>query len=290
MGFDVLHQKITNGMWKSAYKWVRSEDGPRMASMDFCGDLPIHMACRSDSEGGAPPQLIHALIRAYPQGVSTKGNGGSLPLHIAMERKLSYEVIVALILAHPDGLDGKDDSDRTPRDFLSKNADSVIVSIMNRPTSCWKVATQHEQSLVKKEEEIAKLQQQLVEVKSKIAKQEKNLEALAGIFKTLLPRVQENAGKRSNTMKQSLERIATLRADVGEFILDVNKRLARLDEALQKRHNRWYTFRAADLKEQIEWSNTYKEIAESIDSLRIQTDALKVSTDKYLSRADILRV
>jgi hypothetical protein len=50
----------------------------------------------------APPQVILALVEAYPEGAKEKGKDQWLPLLLALENKAPPEVIKALVEAYPE--------------------------------------------------------------------------------------------------------------------------------------------------------------------------------------------
>jgi len=72
--------------------------------------LPLHQACESK----APSEVVKALIKAYPDGVSMKDSGGDLPLHLACREKASKAVVFALLKADPHAAKVEDDEGRLP--------------------------------------------------------------------------------------------------------------------------------------------------------------------------------
>jgi len=68
-----------------------------------------------------PPTLvISALIAANSSTVSTKCDG-DLPLHIALKRGASFDVIQMLILSYPDGLKQADSNSALPKAIFQQN-------------------------------------------------------------------------------------------------------------------------------------------------------------------------
>lgn len=73
--------------------------------------LPIHLA----SVLHAPVDVIDALHLAYPKGVqSTDPYTGELPLHLACRHSAPPELIKMLIMAHPNGAQVRDLKNRLP--------------------------------------------------------------------------------------------------------------------------------------------------------------------------------
>lgn len=68
---------------------------------DHHGMLPLHWACTEDD---TPPELIRALLRAFPEGVLTRNNGQFLPLHIAIRAGASEQTLMLLCEARPSSL------------------------------------------------------------------------------------------------------------------------------------------------------------------------------------------
>lgn len=78
---------------------------------DECNEFPLHVAARS----GCSATAISKLIDAFPAAASEPFSGdGQLPLHSAAKISTSHEVVEALIRAHPDGLTAQDYAGRTP--------------------------------------------------------------------------------------------------------------------------------------------------------------------------------
>ena len=60
--------------------------------------FPLHTA----AEHAAPVEVVRALLRAFPAGVSHRGFGGRLPLHLGLASNAPAEAVLAILAAHPD--------------------------------------------------------------------------------------------------------------------------------------------------------------------------------------------
>lgn len=77
------------------------------------GYLPLHFASCS----GASPEVVAALIVAYPSATRNRDNPeGRLPLHLAAQWGADEEVIMALLMVHPRASTTRDASGKTPLD------------------------------------------------------------------------------------------------------------------------------------------------------------------------------
>jgi len=70
-----------------------------------------------------PTSLILALLKAYPQAAKSKGYNARLPLHHIMRHNYPPDVIEAMILAYPHALNIKDNMNQTPRDIMNIRLD-----------------------------------------------------------------------------------------------------------------------------------------------------------------------
>mmetsp|Transcript_88810 Transcript_88810/g.129863 ORF Transcript_88810/g.129863 Transcript_88810/m.129863 type:complete len:138 (+) Transcript_88810:3-416(+) len=59
--------------------------------------LPLHHAAANQ----AGPEVVAALLLAYPDAASTPDEDDKLPLHYAVESRAGPEVVKALLLAYP---------------------------------------------------------------------------------------------------------------------------------------------------------------------------------------------
>ena len=68
------------------------------------GDLPLHIAIkRKCSE-----EIITSLVEAYPDGLKVKDDFGQLPLIMAIQYRCSVDIIRSLVKEYPDGAQVKD--------------------------------------------------------------------------------------------------------------------------------------------------------------------------------------
>ena len=85
---------------RSSYKW-------RM--------LPIHAAILMD----APAFVIQALTSAYRKGTQFPDDTGDYPIHIAVKKHVSEEILNLLLQANPDSIELRNGDDRTPLDIAN---------------------------------------------------------------------------------------------------------------------------------------------------------------------------
>ena len=82
-----LHHKVLKGSWKSIIIKLQTPDGKRWVKQkNPCGDYPLHLACYT---GQTPPNIIRALIIAYPAALRQKNKVGFTPLQLA---KRNYRI------------------------------------------------------------------------------------------------------------------------------------------------------------------------------------------------------
>jgi hypothetical protein len=82
-----LHHKVLKGSWKSIIVRLQTPDGKRwVKQQNPCGDYPLHLACYT---GQTPPNIIRALIIAYPAALRQKNKVGFTPLQLA---KRNYRI------------------------------------------------------------------------------------------------------------------------------------------------------------------------------------------------------
>jgi len=109
-----LYKAITESKWDNAIKavkknpdeaktWVvrKYEDNPTKNMWRF---LPIHSACARQP----PPNLISALLAAYPEGARSIDDQGMYALHYACGNQATREVIRLLLMTCPDAAKMKD--------------------------------------------------------------------------------------------------------------------------------------------------------------------------------------
>ena len=74
-----LHWAITRGDWKKTLEYMQQAQYNATIANPY-GDYPIHLACYS---GNAPPEVIQALIKAYPEAAGMRNKRGFHPLKLA---------------------------------------------------------------------------------------------------------------------------------------------------------------------------------------------------------------
>lgn len=93
--------------------------------------LPIHATCIFRS----PLALIEALIDAHEEGAQMKDDQGLLPIHLACRNGASKGVVLTLLNAFPESVGIKDRKGRSPLDLVetssSQNAEAVSNAIRN---------------------------------------------------------------------------------------------------------------------------------------------------------------
>lgn len=75
-----LHFYVLSQDWNGCFRRIRKTEGAEARTFNPCGDLPLHLACYT---GQAPPELIRALIDAYPGSVRRGNKMGRDPLELA---------------------------------------------------------------------------------------------------------------------------------------------------------------------------------------------------------------
>jgi len=133
MVYTALHHLIEQGKWGNTVKALGDDPNTYEPMMHeaFKDDLPLHLAC----ERRAPPRLILALLEMYDGAASCRGKNENLPLHIAIQKSLDFEIIEALIRINPYVLDERNNDNYTPRDYGHK--DAFAYQAIGRPTQCW---------------------------------------------------------------------------------------------------------------------------------------------------------
>ncbi|CAI5744166.1 unnamed protein product [Peronospora destructor] len=88
------------GKWTTLIERVASE--PQLARhKDHHGMLPLHWACTEDD---TPPNVVRALLAAFPEAVLTKNNAQYLPIQIAVKARAPLETLRLLVNARPSSL------------------------------------------------------------------------------------------------------------------------------------------------------------------------------------------
>ena len=71
---------------------------PMAAKAKLNGEPPLHCAVKKQ----ASDEVVAALLAAHPDAARAEGRNGELPLHCADRRQASVAVVAALLAAHPD--------------------------------------------------------------------------------------------------------------------------------------------------------------------------------------------
>ena len=103
---------------------IRGIPGGRLALRGARGRLPLHWAVMKQ----ASAEVVTALLDAHPEGAKVKDHPeGRLPLHWAAEKKASAAVVTALLDAHRDGAKVRDRLDRLPLHLAFRtNAEAAV--------------------------------------------------------------------------------------------------------------------------------------------------------------------
>jgi len=120
-----LYKAITESNWDRAIQavkkrpdeartWVvrKYEDNPANIMWRF---LPIHSACARRP----PPNLISALLNAYPEGARSVDDQGMHALHYATGNQATREVIRLLLMTYPDAAKMKDPRGMLPIHYIA---------------------------------------------------------------------------------------------------------------------------------------------------------------------------
>jgi hypothetical protein len=120
-----LYKAITESNWDRAIQavkrrpdeartWVvrKYEDNPANNMWRF---LPIHSACARQP----PPNLISALLNAYPEGARSVDDQGMYALHYATGNQATREVIRLLLMTYPDAAKMKDPRGMLPIHYIA---------------------------------------------------------------------------------------------------------------------------------------------------------------------------
>eukprot|EP00569_Conticribra_weissflogii_P000957 CAMPEP_0171354830 /NCGR_PEP_ID=MMETSP0878-20121228/44911_1 /TAXON_ID=67004 /ORGANISM="Thalassiosira weissflogii, Strain CCMP1336" /LENGTH=604 /DNA_ID=CAMNT_0011860817 /DNA_START=133 /DNA_END=1947 /DNA_ORIENTATION=+ len=87
--------------------------------------LPLHGAVLF----GAPLELVHALIKAYPAACSCVDDQGMLPLHLAFRCGAKEAVVLELLDVYPQAIEIEDKKGRVPSVLALKDAVSYVDTI-----------------------------------------------------------------------------------------------------------------------------------------------------------------
>jgi hypothetical protein len=75
-----LHWNVLAQNWQGCTRRIEKSKGAEARTFNPYGDLPLHLACY---DGQAPPEIILALINAYPESVHKINKMGRDPLFLA---------------------------------------------------------------------------------------------------------------------------------------------------------------------------------------------------------------
>eukprot|EP00536_Pseudo-nitzschia_multiseries_P006231 jgi/Psemu1/192696/e_gw1.130.19.1 len=113
-----LFQAIKTQQWPLVDKLLENE--PHLANEpDEHGNMPLHSAIGFK----CPDPLLLKLLDANPDACKIHGTDDWLPLHVAAMWGVSTEVMEALIVTHPEGLDDSGQTSnkgRSPRHFSGR--------------------------------------------------------------------------------------------------------------------------------------------------------------------------
>jgi ankyrin repeat protein len=96
------------------------------------GNLPIHQAAMWQ----APLETVELLLSRYPEGATVRNQYGSLPLHMAASNQAAPETVRLLIDSYPDALHLQNDDGMTPLDLALADegaSEAIIAMLEGRP-------------------------------------------------------------------------------------------------------------------------------------------------------------
>jgi len=101
---------------ESCQKWSTSLSSNNVKSVM----LPIHQACATEN---VPLDFLVTLTHAFPEAIKkTESSFRRIPLHIALQSRVSEEVIRFLVQCYPDGVGRKDSLGRVPLHYAISNS------------------------------------------------------------------------------------------------------------------------------------------------------------------------
>mmetsp|Transcript_38770 Transcript_38770/g.81519 ORF Transcript_38770/g.81519 Transcript_38770/m.81519 type:complete len:216 (-) Transcript_38770:171-818(-) len=131
-----LHWYVLAQDWKACYRRLEKSQGAEARTFNPFGDLPLHLACY---DGQAPPDIIRALIDAYPDSVRKENKYGRDPLELAaknyrIDHPHRAEVLALLRWHRPENSPASDTlnelpgifTDDPPEQFFSASALCVV--------------------------------------------------------------------------------------------------------------------------------------------------------------------
>ena len=129
-----LFQAIKTQKWDLVEK-ILEEEPSLTKEPDEHGNMPLHSAIGFK----CPDPILLRLLVAYPDACRKHGTDEWLPLHVAAMWGVSTEVMEALIITYPEGLDDVGQSTnkgRSPRHFSTRFAHNK--ELLERKTEEWK--------------------------------------------------------------------------------------------------------------------------------------------------------
>lgn len=127
--FRLLLKKDWNGAIARAQSFP-DEAGTWIVTKGFNGNLrflPLHKACVLQP----PENVIQELLKAYPNGATSKDQDGWLPIHCACFYGASDKVVNQLLSAHSKSAQSKDDEGRLPLHYAClKGATQEVVDVL----------------------------------------------------------------------------------------------------------------------------------------------------------------
>ena len=129
--FRLILKKDWDGV-ASRLNMFPDEASTWIVTKGYAGDLrflPLHKACVLSP----PPQIVDALLKAFPDGVTRSDQDGWLPLHCACFYNAPAASIDHLIQADPKATQKKDDDGRLPLHYacLKSAPESVVNQLLN---------------------------------------------------------------------------------------------------------------------------------------------------------------
>ena len=90
-----LHCAIISHSSIDVIEYVINKNQESVSIPDSNGNLPLHYSINNI-------EIMRILLSIYPEGVRIRNNYGFLPIHIALDSKVSPEIIIMLLKAYPD--------------------------------------------------------------------------------------------------------------------------------------------------------------------------------------------
>ena len=123
-----------------AKTWV-TRFNPKDKTKVEWSQLPLHLAI----VGGAPSNIIGALVKLYHQALRCTDDQQMLPLHLALRHGADDEVLAYLLMQFPEAVNAKGKNGRTPVDCALRARDKlrgiVIETFVEKTIANFRIST-----------------------------------------------------------------------------------------------------------------------------------------------------